>query len=554
MPRTALSVAAATFLLSVVGAWTPPEATDTVLFIRSSVTSASDLVISGGSSGLEEVQRNSNSASDWKTAVGSQAYSAGIMSWYTTVKEHTGSTGNSISIGCTSSSTDQGAFHLWPTVNTNPLGPHNTFRYDMSGHAGIDGGSLGPYGAAYTQGDVIGTHLDLDQKTVSFSLNGVFQGQLSASVDTTGPYMLALTAKTPVTLSAVRVALPLYTPPPPVLLGVAKNFAILAKAGITNIAETRITGDIGVSPISGASMTGFSLAQDASTQFYRSTQVTGKVYAANYGVPTPAYMTTAVSNMESAFADAAGRALTSGENINVKAGLIKGTTFTAGVYRWGTDVLITEDIYIKGSATDHFIFSTSGALQIGAGVKMILQTDGSGGGMPTDANIVWQTAGLVSALAGAHLEGVLLVKASVTLGAGSSLNGRILAQTLVAVDSVTIVAPPGSPPPGPTYLTNTVTNTVTNKETKTVYQTEASEATIDPSSTDAAIVVGVVLGFVALVAIGAAAVFYAMYRAAAGATKATLPLTNVAIAPADVTLTPNPQPPRAAERGLSFWK
>jgi hypothetical protein len=45
IPRTALSVAAATcFLLSVAGAWTPPEATIPVLFIRSSVTSAGDLV------------------------------------------------------------------------------------------------------------------------------------------------------------------------------------------------------------------------------------------------------------------------------------------------------------------------------------------------------------------------------------------------------------------------------------------------------------------------------------------------------------------------------
>jgi hypothetical protein len=53
-------------------------------------------------------------------------------------------------------------------------------------------------------------------------------------------------------------------------------------------------------------------------------------------------------------------------------------------------------------------------------------------------NIFWQVAGLVNVGAGAHLEGVLLVKTSVTFKTGSSLLGRGLAQTACNLQMATI--------------------------------------------------------------------------------------------------------------------
>jgi hypothetical protein len=47
--------------------------------------------------------------------------------------------------------------------------------------------------------------------------------------------------------------------------------------------------------------------------------------------------------------------------------------------------------------------------------------------------------------AGAHLEGILLVKTAVTFITGSTLNGRILAQTLVALQMATITEKPDAP-------------------------------------------------------------------------------------------------------------
>ena len=49
------------------------------------------------------------------------------------------------------------------------------------------------------------------------------------------------------------------------------------------------------------------MVADKTHTFSTSSQVTGKVYAANYAAPTPANLTTAVSDMQTAYTDAAGR-------------------------------------------------------------------------------------------------------------------------------------------------------------------------------------------------------------------------------------------------------
>ena len=53
-------------------------------------------------------------------------------------------------------------------------------------------------------------------------------------------------------------------------------------------------------------------------------------------------MTTAVSNMETAFTDAAGR--TSPDFTELGAGDISGMTLAPGLYKWGTGVLITSGV------------------------------------------------------------------------------------------------------------------------------------------------------------------------------------------------------------------
>jgi hypothetical protein len=56
-------------------------------------------------------------------------------------------------------------------------------------------------------------------------------------------------------------------------------------------------------------------------------------------------------------------------------------------------------------------------------------------------NIVWAVAGGVTLGTTSHFEGVILGKTGITLQTGMSMNGRALAQTLVALQQATVVAP-----------------------------------------------------------------------------------------------------------------
>jgi hypothetical protein len=72
----------------------------------------------------------------------------------------------------------------------------------------------------------------------------------------------------------------------------------------------------------------------------------------------------------------------------------------------------------------------TGTLTIANSVKMAL----SGGAVA--ANIVWVVTDSITAGTTSHLEGVFLGKTGITLETGSTANGRLLAQTLVALQSV----------------------------------------------------------------------------------------------------------------------
>ncbi len=221
-------------------------------------------------------------------------------------------------------------------------------------------------------------------------------------------------------------------PGQPVNLGAAADYVILAKSGVSTVPASVITGNIGVSPAAATYITGFSLTADSTNVFSTSTQVTGKVYAADYTAPTPSNLTTAVSDMELAFTDAAGRAPSATE---VGAGNIGGMTLSPGIYQWGTGLVIPTDLTLAGDATDVWIFQIAQNLTIGNAANVRL----TGGAVPK--NVFWQVAGLVELGTSSHCEGVVMTQTAVTLRTGASVLGRLLAQTTVSIDSSTLVAP-----------------------------------------------------------------------------------------------------------------
>ena len=219
----------------------------------------------------------------------------------------------------------------------------------------------------------------------------------------------------------------------PVNLGKAASFAILTKSGVTNVPNTSITGDMGVSPIAATAITGFALVADRTNTFSKSTQVTGKIYAANYASPTPANLTTAVSNMEAAYTDAAGRKLP--DFTELYAGNLSAKTLTPGLYKWGTGVVAYKDVTLNGGPNAIWIFQISGNLKLASGVRITL----AGGAQAK--NIFWQVAGGAGVEIGttAHMEGTILAKTAIHLRTGASLNGRALAQTAVTLDKNKVV-------------------------------------------------------------------------------------------------------------------
>jgi hypothetical protein len=217
-------------------------------------------------------------------------------------------------------------------------------------------------------------------------------------------------------------------------LGTAGNYVILTKSGISTVPDSVIIGDIAVSPIAATAMTGFNLTLDSEGEFSLdlTSQLDGKAYASDYSDPTPAKLSTAVSDMEIAYTDAAGRVNTNAARINLAGGLIGGLTLTPGMYTFQVDVNIATDITLSGGSTDVFIIQTTKSVVQAANKKVIL----SGGAQAK--NIFWQVAGEVNVGAGAEMEGILLVKTAVTFKTGSSLNGRILAQTACNLQMATI--------------------------------------------------------------------------------------------------------------------
>jgi hypothetical protein len=222
--------------------------------------------------------------------------------------------------------------------------------------------------------------------------------------------------------------------PAPVDLGTSGNFVILTKTGISTTGTTSIVGDIGVSPIDHTAITGFILILDPAGQWSSSNLVVGKVFAADYEVPTPTMLITAVSDMETAYTDAAGRTLP--DYTELYSGDLTGQTLTHGLYKWSTGVLVSAGgVTISGTASDVWIFQIAQNLIVANGAIVTL----SGGAQAS--NIFWQVAGQTTLGTTADFKGIILCQTLVEMQTGATLNGRALAQTAVTLDANSITSP-----------------------------------------------------------------------------------------------------------------
>jgi hypothetical protein len=215
--------------------------------------------------------------------------------------------------------------------------------------------------------------------------------------------------------------------PSAVFLGSAGSFAVLSQSGITDVYRSAVVGDVGTSPITGAAL------------LLTCGEVTGNIYTVDAAGPAPCSTTSsgllnsAVGDMGFAYNDAAGR--TSPDFNELGAGEIGGLTLAPGLYKWSTDVSITTDVTLSGGPTDIWIMQISGNLTEADAARVTL----AGGALAK--NVFWQVADSVTLGTNAHFEGVVLSKKLIAVNTGTSVTGRLLAQTAVTLQKNAITEP-----------------------------------------------------------------------------------------------------------------
>lgn len=231
-------------------------------------------------------------------------------------------------------------------------------------------------------------------------------------------------------------------------LGTAANYVILDQATVTytptaTVSSTpKVIGNIGISPAAASFITGFALNLPAGGAYSTSTLVSGNVFAPGYANPTPANLTTAIGDKNTAYTAAAGMATAGGGLAGGAPGVacpgtgaLGGITLTPGVYTCTTTVSIGSGTAVTLSGAGVYVIKTTQGLTQAANTQVTL----TNGAMPE--NVFWQVAGTVSIDAGAHMEGVILTASDVTLVTGATVKGRLFGSTGVKMDSNTVTQP-----------------------------------------------------------------------------------------------------------------
>jgi hypothetical protein len=218
----------------------------------------------------------------------------------------------------------------------------------------------------------------------------------------------------------------------PINLRTANNFTILTETGISTTGVTSITGDIGSSPISSTAITGFGLIMDTNNQSSHTPIVIGKVYGPDYAVPTPSKMTTAVSDMKTAFTTANG-ITTPSPLVNKYAGDISGRTLPAGLYKWSTGVLVTNaGVTLSGGPNDVWVFQIAQNLVVRNSAIITL----AGGAQAK--NIFWVVSGQATLGTYTNFKGIIISKTLISLNTGAKVTGKLFAQTAVTLIANTV--------------------------------------------------------------------------------------------------------------------
>ena len=202
-------------------------------------------------------------------------------------------------------------------------------------------------------------------------------------------------------------------------LGTANNFAVLAGSTVTSANTSIINGgDVGLSP---------------------GTSITGPI------IINPPYTThvpdgvaqQAQNDLTTAYNEAAGLAPTA----TLTGTDLGGLTLTPGVYFFSSSAQLTGTLTLndQGNPDAVFVFQIGSTLTTASGSKVVTINDPATAGI----SVFWQIGSSATLGTGTDFEGNILAQTSITDNGGSTVEGRLLAETgAVTLNDTTLTAPP----------------------------------------------------------------------------------------------------------------
>lgn len=250
-------------------------------------------------------------------------------------------------------------------------------------------------------------------------------------------------------------ALPAGAAEPPVGLGTASSFAVLAGSEITNTGPSVINGNLGVSP--GTAITGFPPGT-----------VNGTIHSAD------ATAAQAQSDTTTAYNDAAGR--TPFTSVATELG---GRTLQPGVYR-NTTLGITGTLTLDAAGDPNavFVFQAGSTLITASGSRVALINGAQA------CNVFWQVGSSATLGTTTQFVGTVLALTSVTANNGATVAGRLLARNgAVTLNNNTITAATcASAAPTTTTTSSSSTTTTTSSTTTTTTAAPSTTTTVPPTA------------------------------------------------------------------------
>ena len=228
--------------------------------------------------------------------------------------------------------------------------------------------------------------------------------------------VLAVSTTAAMLVLGAVVAQPASAAQPPVGMGTAAPFAVLAGQTVTNTGPSVISGDVGLDP--GTAITGFPPGIVTPP---------GTTYAAD-GVALQAQ-----SDLTTAYNQAAGAT-----PVTVESADLGGQNLAPGVYKGTSTLSLTGTVTLNGENNPNSVFVfQAGSTLITASSSTVALINGA-----TWCNVWWQVGSSATLGTATTFVGTIMALTSASLNTGATVMGRVLARNgAVTLDTNTITQP-----------------------------------------------------------------------------------------------------------------